>query len=156
MPDHKSQFRKAVVACSDVTLQEGLQALSPTSREKIRPKNTRSVKGSVDLDKDLRDRLPAENQWDYAVGYEGNDNVERAFFIEIHPAETSEIRRMVRKAQSLKTWAERHAPDLWNMTIPREIHWVASGRCNLRLNDAYRRQLALAGVGSPKQYLELT
>jgi hypothetical protein len=156
MPDHKSQFRKAVVACSDVTLQEGLQALSPTSREKIRPKNTRSVKGSVDLDKDLRDRLPAENRWDYAVGYEGNDNVERAFFIEIHPAETSEIRRMVRKAQSLKTWAERHAPDLWNMTIPREIHWVASGRCNLRLNDAYRRQLALAGVGSPKQYLELT
>jgi hypothetical protein len=156
MPDHKSQFRKAVVACSDVTLQEGLQALSPTSREKIRPKNTRSVKGSVDLDKDLRDRLPAENRWDYAVGYEGNDNVERAFFIEIHPAETSEIRRMVRKAQSLKTWAERHAPDLWNMTIPREIHWVASGRCNLRLNDSYRRQLALAGVGSPKQYLELT
>jgi hypothetical protein len=156
MPDHKSQFRKAVVACSDVTLQEGLQALSPASREKIRPKNTRSVKGSVDLDKDLRDRLPAENRWDYAVGYEGNDNVERAFFIEIHPAETSEIRRMVRKAQSLKTWAERHAPDLWNMTIPREIHWVASGRCNLRLNDAYRRQLALAGVGSPKQYLELT
>ncbi|HOO64639.1 MAG TPA: hypothetical protein PK364_12080 [Synergistaceae bacterium] len=156
MPDHKSQFRKAVVACSDVTLQEGLQALSPASREKIRPKNTRSVKGSVDLDKDLRDRLPAENRWDYVVGYEGNDNVERAFFIEVHPAETSEIRRMVRKAQSLKTWAERHAPDLWNMTIPREIHWVASGRCNLRLNDAYRRQLALAGVGSPKQYLELT
>jgi hypothetical protein len=82
--------------------------------------------------------------------------VERAFFIEVHPAETSEIRRMVRKAHSLKTWAERHAPDLWNMTIPREIHWVASGRCNLRLNDSYRRQLALAGVGSPKQYLELT
>ncbi len=156
MPDHDSQFRKAVVACSYVTLQEGLQALSPASREKIRPKNTRSVKGSVDLDKDLRDRLPAENRWDYVVGYEGNDNVERAFFIEVHPAETSEIRRMVRKAQSLKTWAERHAPDLWNMTIPREIHWVASGRCNLRLNDAYRRQLALAGVGSPKQYLELT
>jgi hypothetical protein len=156
MPDHDSQFRKAVVACSDVTLQEGLQALSPASREKIRPKNTRSVKGSVDLDKDLRDRLPAENRWDYVVGYEGNDNVERAFFIEVHPAETSEIRRMVRKAQSLKTWAERHAPDLWNMTIPREIHWVASGRCNLRLNDSYRRQLALAGVGSPKQYLELT
>jgi energy-coupling factor transporter ATP-binding protein EcfA2 len=40
--------------------------------------------------------------------------------------------------------------------VPRQIHWVAPGRCDIRLNDSYRRQLALAGVGSPKQYLVLT
>jgi hypothetical protein len=156
MADRDSQFRKAVKACSDLTLQDGLQAVSPANREKIRPKNTRSVTGSVDIDKDLENKFPTGNRWDYAVGYRGSDNIERTFFIEVHPAETSEIRCVVDKARSLKAWAERNAQDLWNMTVPREIHWIASGRCNVRLNDSYRRLLAMEGVGSPKQYLELT
>ena len=40
--------------------------------------------------------------------------------------------------------------------MPRQLHWVASGRCRIRLNDAYRRQLALEGLGSPKETLDLT
>ena len=155
MTDRNSRFRKAVTACADLTLWDGLQAVSTADREKIHTENTRSVTGSVNIDKDLENQFPTDNRWDYAVGYRGSDAVEKAFFIEVHSAETSEIRCVVRKAQSLKAWAERNAPDLWNMTLPREIHWVASGRCDLRLNDSYRRQLALAGVGSPKQYLEL-
>ena len=155
MDDRESRFRKAVKACPDLTLRDGLQAVSPANRERIRPKDTRSVTGSVDIDEDLRELLPTDNRWDYAVGYRGNENREKAFFIEVHSAEPSEIRCVVRKAQSLKAWAERNAPDLWNMTVPREIHWVASGRCDLRLNDSYRRRLAKVGVSSPKQCLEL-
>ena len=105
MDDRESRFRKAVAACSDLTLYDGLQAVSSANREKIRPKEKRSVSGSVDIDEDLRDRLPNENRWDYAVGYRGSDGMERAFFIEIHPAETSEVRCLVRKARSLKAWA---------------------------------------------------
>ncbi len=155
MDNRDSQFRQAVKACPDLTLRDGLQAVSPANRGKIRPKDTRSVTGSVDIDEDLKKKLPTDNRWDYAVGYKGSDTVEKVFFIEVHSAETSEIRCVINKARSLKAWAERNAPDLWNMTLPREIHWVASGRCDLRLNDSYRRQLALAGVGSPKQSLEL-
>jgi hypothetical protein len=107
------------------------------------------------MDGDLRKQFPEDNRWDYAVGYNGSDNMERAYFIEVHPAETSEISRVVLKARALKEWAQRCAPDLWNMTVPRQIHWIASGRCDIRLNDSYRRKLALAGVGSPKQYLVL-
>jgi hypothetical protein len=156
MCDQDSQFQTAVKACSDLTLRDGLQAVSPANRERIRPRDPRSVTGSVDIDEDLREQFPTENRWDYAVGYRGSDNIEKAFFIEVHSAETSEISCVIRKAQNLKAWAVHNAPDLWNMTVPREIHWVASGRCDLRLNDSYRRRLALVGLGSPKQYLELT
>jgi len=150
-----SRFQRAVAACPDLTLRNGLQAVSTADKRKIRPKDTRSVTGSVNIDEDLEGLLPTDNRWDYAVGYRASDACEKTFFVEVHPAETSEVACVVRKARSLKEWAERSAPDLWNMTIPREIHWVASGRCDLRLNDSYRRQLALAGVGSPKRFLEL-
>lgn len=155
MRERDSRFRKAVAACSDLTLREGLQAVSSANSERIRPKDTRSLTGSIDIDEDLRERFPTENRWDYAVGYRVSDTVEKVFFIEVHSAETSEIACVVRKAEHLKKWAERNAPDLWNMTVPREIHWVASGRCDLRLNDSYRRRLAKVGVSSPKQCLEL-
>jgi len=155
MTDRNSRFREAVTACSDLTLRDGLQAVSTADREKIHTENTRSVTGSINIDKDLENQFPTDSRWDYAVGYRGSDNGERTFFIEVHPAETSEVRCVINKARSLKAWAERNAPDLWNMTDPIEIHWIASGRCNVRLNDSYRRLLAMEGVGSPKQYLEL-
>ena len=150
----ESQFRRAAEACPALSLCDGLQALSRGARDKIRPRNTRSVTGSVDIDKDLKNDFPEDNRWDYAVGYRCKDK-EKVFFVEVHPAQTSEITCVIRKAKSLKAWAETSAPELWNMTVPREIHWVASDKCNLRLNDSYRRQLALCGVGSPKQSLIL-
>lgn len=155
MCNQNSSFEKAVYACPDLVLQIGMRAVSHVNREKIRPQNSRSLTGSVDLDKDLRDQFPAEHRWDYVVGYKGCDGEEKAFFIEVHPAETSEIKTVIRKARNLKAWAELNALRLWNMNSPREIHWVSSGRCNLRLNDSYRRQLALAGVGSPKGHMVL-
>lgn len=155
MPERDSRFQKAVAECLDLTLRDGLQAVSSANKERIRPKDTRSVTGSVNIDEDLKEKFPTENRWDYAVGYRVSDADEKVFFIEVHSAETSQISCVVQKAEHLKKWAESNAPALWNMTIPREIHWIASGRYDLRLNDSYRRRLALAGVSSPKKFLEL-
>lgn len=155
MTDHASKFRKAVQACPDLTLREGMQAISSVNREKIIPDNTRSLTGSVDMDKDLRELFPTEHRWDYVVGYNGSDGIEKAYFIEVHPAETSEITCVIRKVQNLRAWAERNAADLWNMNAKKEIHWLSSGRYNLRFNDSHLRKLALAGVGSPKRHLVL-
>ena len=107
MDDRESRFRKAVIACPDLTLRDGLQAVSPANREKIRPKDTRSVTGSIDIDEDLREQFPTDNRWDYAVGYRGSDAVEKAFFIEVHSAETSEIRCVVRKEIGRASCRER-------------------------------------------------
>ena len=88
------------------------------------------------------------------MGYRGVDDREKAYFIEVHPAEASEIKRVLQKARALSDWARQYAPELWAM--PRQLHWVASGRCSIRLNDAYRRQLAQEGLGSTKEMLDLT
>lgn len=154
MSERVSRFRKAIDACLELSLRDGLQALSSADRQRIHPQNPRSVTGSVDIDGDLRASFPEDNRWDYAVGYHGGDGMEKAWFIEVHPAETSEIKHVLQKVQALKVWARQHAPELWAM--PRQLHWVASGRCSIRLNDAYRRKLALAGLGSPKETLDLT
>jgi len=154
MSEPSSRFQKAIDACPQLKLRDGLQALSSADRQRIHPQNPRSVTGSVDIDRDLRASFPEDNRWDYAVGYRGADDREKAYFIEVHPAETSEVKRILQKARALSDWARQHAPELWAM--PRQLHWVASGRCHIRLNDAYRRQLALAGLGSPKEMLDLT
>ena len=155
MRETGNSFQKAVEACADLTLRDGLQAISSASRERVHPKDPRYVTGSVDIDADLKVQFPGDNRWDYAVGYRTSEDMEKVYFIEVHPAETSEIRRVIAKVRHLKAWAERNARVLWNMTVPREIHWVASGRINLRMNDSYRRQLAMEGVGSPKRLLTL-
>lgn len=155
MHEPRSKFQKAVEACPDLTFRDGLQAITAADRDRVRTKDPRSVTGSADIDNDLRRQVPQDNRWDYAVGYQRSDDEEKAYFIEVHPAETGEIRCVINKVRHLKAWAERNARDLWNMTVPREIHWVASGRINLRMNDSYRRLLAMEGLGSPKKFLAL-
>ena len=154
MSEPSSRFQKAIDACPQLKLRDGLQALSSADRQRIHPQNPRSVTGSVNIDGNLRASFPEDNRWDYAVGYRGVDDREKAYFIEVHPAETSEVKRILQKARALSDWARQHAPELWAM--PRQLHWVASGRCRIRLNDAYRRQLALEGLESPKEMLDLT
>ena len=155
MPEPRSKFQKAVEACSDLTFREGLQAIAAANRGRICPTDPRSVTGSIDIDKDLQRLFPKDNRWDYAVGYRRNDAEESVYFIEVHPAETGEVRRVIAKVRHLKAWAGRNTHDLWNMTVPREIHWVASGRVNLRMNDSYKRLLAMEGLDSPKKCLVL-
>jgi hypothetical protein len=155
MHEQPSRFQRAVGACPSLKLRAGLQAITTANRRKITPENPRSVTGSVNLDEDLKEQFPNDNRWDYVVGYMVSDTMDKVFFIEVHPAETSEIRCVINKVRNLRKWAVSNAPDLWNMTIPREIHWISSGKNNLRLNDSYRRILAMEGLGSPKQHLEL-
>ena len=100
MDDRESRFRRAVKACPDLTLRDGLQAVSPANRERIRPKEPRSVTGSVDIDEDLRELLPTDNRWDYAVGYRGNENREKAFFY--RGAFSGNQRNTLRRSQSAK------------------------------------------------------
>ena len=79
MTDRNSRFRKAVTACADLTLRDGLQAVSTADREKIHTENTRSVTGSVNIDKDLENQFPTGNRWDYAV-YKGDTELPKRTF----------------------------------------------------------------------------
>lgn len=54
--------------------------------------HTRRAGGSVNLDKAMEKDFPEDNRWDYALEYDGY-----TFFLEVHPASTSEIKCMIKK-----------------------------------------------------------
>jgi hypothetical protein len=61
--------------------------------------NTRLLEGSVDIDACTLKNHPNEARWDYAIGYES-----KAYFVEIHPADTSNVNEVIKKAEWLKQW----------------------------------------------------
>jgi len=127
--------------------RSGLQAIEKTHRNKINCKNNNNITGSINLDLNLRSLYQNANRWDYAIGYIGSDDIEKVWFIEIHPAETSEVEKIINKAIWLRNWGMTKATELWNNR--KGLYWVASGRVHIRQHDNYRKRLALCGVGMP-------
>jgi len=79
--------------------KDGLQAVKDSDRAKFEINNTRKLKKSVDIDNCLKNAYPSENRWDYLVLVD--DSVE-GYFVEIHPASTSEVATMIAKKQWLE------------------------------------------------------
>ena len=105
-------FENAVKDASDsLTFCPGLGAIENKDKSKFLPQDSRSVVGSVNIDKDTKPLYPCENRWDYAVGYCSN-GIEKVYFAEIHPAITSEVKCVIMKAKALKQWAQEKAPKL--------------------------------------------
>jgi predicted RNA-binding protein with PUA-like domain len=72
--------------------QTGLRAIKSGDREKFLCSNTRLIEGCVDIDSCVREQYSQDNRWDYAVGYDG-----KVYFVEIHPADTSQVSVMINK-----------------------------------------------------------
>lgn len=132
-------FKKAVKAtdCISDCYREGLHALKHSDRSYICIQNPRSCNGSVYLDNCLLNSHTADNRWDYTIGI-GN----RAFFIEIHPAETSEVDVMIRKLLWLKNWLAGDGHRLNAIRANPSFFWVASGRFNIAKTSRQYRLLA--------------
>jgi hypothetical protein len=73
----------------------------------------------VDIDNAVKQEFSSDNRWDYAVGYDG-----KTYFIEIHPADTSEVKTILKKLGWLKVFLSEKAPEL--NKEPKSFHWVAS------------------------------
>ncbi len=67
----------------------GLQALERRDRVRIRCRNSRVLEGSINLDASLRPVCPNVARWDYGIGLAEGDV--RIIWVEVHPAETSEV-----------------------------------------------------------------
>lgn len=121
----------------------GLGAIENKDRAKFQSQDSRSVVGSVNIDKDIQPLYPCEYRWDYAVGYCSN-GIEKVYFVEIHSAITSEVSCVIRKAKALREWAQKKAPKLWNMQrgVPGKLHWIASGNINIPKNTPQYRLLS--------------
>lgn len=100
--------------------QSGLTAMGNYSG-KVQANNTRLLHGSVDLDAATRMSHPQDSRWDYIIGYN-----EEAYFIEVHPAYSSEVSTVLNKLEWLQNWLRLDAPAI-NQIRPiskEHLFWV--------------------------------
>lgn len=139
----KKIFYSAVKGTKEISngYQTGLQALGSNST-KITVPDTRKLNGSVDIDSCVKELYPTENRWDYAIGYN-----ETAYFIEIHPAETSSVTKMIAKVTWLKQWLKNQAPLMKKIKASENpFQWVASGRNAIVKGSKEAHKLSKSGI----------
>ena len=134
----KVSFKNSVRKCMDIkdALKSGLSALKANSKY-VKVTNTKLLDGSVDIDEAVRDKYPEDSRWDYVVGY-----ANEAFFIEVHPAATSNIDDMVKKVKWLKNWLASSAPDLKSLHKIEVYYWIPSGRVSILKGSVQDRKIA--------------
>lgn len=140
----KAVFQNAVKCTPEISdaYANGLQALKRGETMSVNPTNTYDVDGSVDIDEAVKKIYPNEARWDYAIGYNG-----KVYFIEIHPAYTSEVGIMKKKLVWLKNWLKNKAPLL--NSIPKSSPayiWIQSGKCAILPNSKQAKELAYIGL----------
>jgi hypothetical protein len=130
--------------------QQGKQALGAYS-QKVDVGETRQLCGSVNLDVCLHNKYPDANRWDYILCYRN-----KAYFIEVHPAITSEVGCVIRKFQWLKNWLKVDGIAIYAlMAQDNPYHWIASGNVAILKNSPQARMLSLSGLPFPKERLFL-
>lgn len=117
--------------------REGLQALESKDAGKVKPQNPRKLSGSVYLDKCLKTTNPHDARWDYVIGYR-----EKAYFVEVHPANTSNVDEVVKKKKWLDVWLKTNALDLKAIMAGTSYYWIASGKVAILPNSPQARKIA--------------
>ncbi|WP_308770133.1 hypothetical protein [uncultured Bacteroides sp.] len=130
-------FRQAVENTPEIKngFHNGLQALGANAKQ-VSATDTKKLEGSVDIDECTKALYPNDARWDYAIGYEG-----KVYFLEIHPASTSNVKDMIKKAEWLTNWLMKKAPSLKSLTANNTFYWKASGRQDILPRSPQYRKL---------------
>lgn len=117
----------------------GKTAVKGEYRSKIIVPNPRQLTYSLDIDTALKEQYPTSHRWDYAIEYD--DNV---FFIEVHPANTSEIQIVLSKLAWLRQWLQREAPliDKLKSIQKNPFYWIATQNIQILKSSSQYRNLA--------------
>ena len=99
-------FQQAVAAAPEPVCQffwKGKRALKREHRGLVICVKPRRFSGSIDLEGALsRSKAHAnENLWDYGLGLVVSGHAERAIWVEVHPACTSEVETIVTKLETV-------------------------------------------------------
>ena len=138
----KMTFQQAVAATPDISngYKAGLTALGAYSN-RVDVSDTTKLQGSVDIDSCTTAKYPNANRWDYALAYKSE-----VFFVEVHSANTSEVRTMLRKLQWLKDWLNSQAPQVNNLKAKNNpFIWIQSK--NFQIPKTSPQYLAAKGKG---------
>ena len=145
----KCAFRMAVEGTPDVAngYCPGLQALENVDKSAVKLNDKRKLDGSLNIDKETKHLYPNEPRWDYAVGYD-----DKVFFVEVHPANTSNISDMAKKKEWLKKWLQSKAPllDALPSGNPRFLWAATESGVHILNQTSHMRKLAQLGF-NPKR-----
>ncbi len=144
-------FENAVRATNDVKdcHQPGLQALGKHST-KIRLRESSQCGGSLNIDDCTKKLYPEESRWDYAIAYR-----DKVHFVEVHTANTSEVRKMSNKLKWLKDWLVHKAPEINRLRATEKAFvWIQSDGFAIPAHAPQLRVLAQLGL-KPVARLEL-
>lgn len=123
--------------------KKGLGALKGADKGYVDVPDTSLLSGSVALDEAAKPQYPLSNRWDYAIEYDGY-----TFFLEIHPASTSEIDCIINKVKFVKEWLQGVCKDFLSLpnkdTGRRCFYWISSGGTDLRVTPGSRQAKKLA------------
>lgn len=139
-----NQFKEAVESTEEVKngYCQGLRALKNVDRVKVSCEKPRKLDGSLDIDSSVKSLYPDSERWDYVISYSGG-----VCYCEIHPAETSEVTKMIAKLAWLKKWLKDKAPQI--NALPAYTHkyvWVSSGRVNVLPTSREAKQISGSGI----------
>jgi hypothetical protein len=140
-------FKDAVEATPDLqnAWRSGLRALRRTDRQHVDAQDGRRLAESVDVDSALAAKCPTDPRWDYGVGYDPVDaSGETVYWIEIHPARSGEIDRVLARLAWLKAWLAASAPRLHVMR--KAFVWISSGKTSFTLSSPQQKRFALVGL----------
>jgi len=146
------RFEDVVKATPDVAsgFQTGLMALG-RYKSKVFVADTRLIEGSIDIDSCTTQKYPNANRWDYAFAYN-----KEVFFIEVHSANTREVKIVLKKFQWLKNWLTQKAPEINKLKAKSKppFYWIQSkGFAIIKTSPQYR--LAESAGLKPVAKLEL-
>ena len=146
-------FKEAVEAAPPPVngkYRPGKQALENRYRHLVTCGEPRRLTGSVDLDSALEQHRPNDPRWDFGLGYKPPRGQERAIWVEVHSAKTSEVSTVLNKLRWLKDWLNRDAEDLRRLTdrAGKEIPyvWIASSGDKINRNSRQFRLLSQSGI----------
>ncbi len=135
-------FEIAVKATSDIKdcFQNGLLGLGKHSN-KVELSDPARCEGSVDIDSCLTKKYPTSNRWDYAFSYKGD-----VYFIEVHSAQTSEVKTVLSKLNWLKNWLRENASEIDKLKARKPYYWVQSGGFAILPNSRQFRAVSQNGI----------
>ena len=122
----------------------GKQAIKHADRNKVNAADNKKLQGSLDIDSQVKTLYPQDPRWDYALSYD-----DKIYFFEVHPAETSEVGKVISKVKWLKNWLNTKAVKI--NELPKADHpytWIQSGRYAILPTAKERMQLSVAGITS--------
>jgi hypothetical protein len=133
--------------------RKGIEAIKNEHRCKIRVKNPRNLKGSMDIEKACQRSEPNVPRWDYfIVVWKNGKDSENLALIEVHGAANfGEVEAMIKKKEWLVRWLARTKL----IGLKKEFFWISTGKITITMQSKYMKRLALARIRRPMRVTPL-